>query len=281
MSLSHQDGLERSCTGGDWIRAAPEQPGLERMEARFGGHAFDRHSHDRYALGITLAGVQTFSYRGVPAVSLPGHAMVLHPGESHDGYAGTAEGFRYRMLYLDPSRIRDALRSRMGHLPFVATPISAHAQLIGVLCEALGDLARPLEELETNDVSVALADCLLTLDRSPVRRRAASDIKAVERARRYLDVHCTENVEADILEQETGLDRFTLTRQFRSQLGTSPHRYLVMRRLDKARKAIRAGDSLANAAVLAGFADQSHFTRHFRKTFGLSPGRWRTLSLAH
>ena len=281
LTASGPNGLERSCTGRDWIRAAPEQAGLERMEARFGGHAFDRHSHDRYALGITLAGVQTFSYRGAPAVSLPGHAMVLHPGESHDGCAGTAEGFRYRMLYLEPSRISEASRGRTGHLPFVALPVLAHARLVEVLSEALGDLARPLEALETADVIAAVTDCLLSLDRSPARRGAAPDAKAVERARLYLDAHCTETVEATVLERETGLDRFTLTRQFRSQLGTSPHRYLVMRRLDKARKIIRAGDSLAEAAALAGFADQSHFTRHFRKTFGLSPGRWRALSLAH
>ena len=73
LTASSPNGLERSCTGGDWIRVGPEQAGLERMEARFGGHAFNRHSHDCYALGITLAGVQTFSYRGVTAVSLPGH----------------------------------------------------------------------------------------------------------------------------------------------------------------------------------------------------------------
>jgi len=281
LTVSCPNGLERSCTGRDWIRAAPEQAGLERMEARFGGHAFDRHSHDRYALGITLAGVQTFSYRGAPAASLPGHAMVLHPGESHDGCAGTAEGFRYRMLYLEPSRIADASRGRMRHLPFVAVPVLAHRRLVEVLSEALDDLTRPLEALETADMIAAATDCLMSLDISPARRGATSDIRAVERARLYLDAHCTEAVEASALERETGLDRFTLTRQFRSRLGTSPHRYLVMRRLDKARKVIRAGDSLAEAAALAGFADQSHLTRHFRKTFGLSPGRWRALSLAH
>jgi len=281
MSLSDPDGLERSCTERDWIRVAPEQAGLERMEARFGGHAFDRHSHDCYALGVTLSGVQTFDYRGAPAISLPGHAMVLHPGEAHDGRAGTEDGFRYRMLYLAPSRIRDALCGWTGHLPFVATPICAHVQLVEVLHEALGDLTRPLEALEADDVVAAIADCLLTLHRSPARRDTALDVTAVERARRYLDAYCTENVDADRLEQETGLDRFTLTRQFRGQLGTSPHRYLVMRRLDRARKAIRAGHSLADAAAHAGFADQSHFTRHFRKAFGLSPGHWRTLSLPH
>ena len=283
MRLCRQDGLERSCMpeGRDWIRAAPPQEGMERMEARFAGHAFDRHSHDCYALGVTLSGVQTFAYRGAPAVSLPGHAMVLHPGESHDGQAGTAEGFRYRMLYLEPSRIRDALHGLIGHLPFAALPVCEHARLVALLHEALDDLARPLEALEADEMIGALAECLLTLDGSSARQRSVPDTRAVEQARRYLDAHCAGTVEAAALERESGLDRFALTRQFRSQLGTTPHRYLVMRRLDRARKEVRAGASLADAAASAGFADQSHFTRHFRKAFGLSPGRWRALSLPH
>jgi AraC-like DNA-binding protein len=47
-----------------------------------------------------------------------------------------------------------------------------------------------------------------------------------------------------------------------------------MRRLDSVRRSLLAGSSLVHAAVAAGFADQSHMTRHFSKTYGLTPGRW-------
>ena len=79
------------------------------------------------------------------------------------------------------------------------------------------------------------------------------------------------------LEAIAGLDRFTLARQFRATLGTSPYRYLIMRRLDIVRQLIREGASLVDAAVDAGFADQSHMTRHFKQAYGLSPGLWRRL----
>src|SRR5262249_14492154 len=62
LTTPDQRGLERSCR--DRIVMAPHQPGLERMEAYFSGHAFDRHSHDCYALGYTMSGVQMFDYRG-------------------------------------------------------------------------------------------------------------------------------------------------------------------------------------------------------------------------
>ena len=53
-----------------------------------------------------------------------------------------------------------------------------------------------------------------------------------------------------------------------------------MRRLDRARGLIRAGQPLGQAAAAAGFADQSHMSRHFKRAYGLSPGRWARLSRA-
>ncbi len=76
------------------------------------------------------------------------------------------------------------------------------------------------------------------------------------------------------------MDRYELARQFRRLVGTSPYRYLVMRRLDAVRDAIQMGESLADAAIDSGFADQAHMTRHFKKAFGVTPGKWLTLSNA-
>jgi AraC-like DNA-binding protein len=75
----------------------------------------------------------------------------------------------------------------------------------------------------------------------------------------------------------TGLTRYELARQFRIALGTSPHRYQVMRRLEYARAAIHHARPLAAVASEAGFADQAHFTRAFTAAFGLTPGRYRAL----
>src|SRR3546814_7821523 len=85
---------------------------------------------------------------------------------------------------------------------------------------------------------------------------------------------CTGFVTLDKLEAATGRDRWSLSHDFRTFYGTSPYRYLTMRRLDTVRRTLFAGTSLAHAAASAGFADQSHMTRHFLKTFGLTPGRW-------
>jgi len=84
-------------------------------------------------------------------------------------------------------------------------------------------------------------------------------------------------VHSSELESITGLTRYDLARQFRTMLGTSPYRYLLMRRLGFARERIHARRPLADVACEAGFADQAHFTRVFKAAFGLTPGRYRAL----
>src|SRR5204863_2518434 len=71
--------------------------------------------------------------------------------------------------------------------------------------------------------------------------------------------------------------RYDLARQFRIMLGTSPYRYLLMRRLEFAREQIHRERPLVEVAFDAGFADQAHFTRAFRSAFGLTPARYRAL----
>jgi AraC-like DNA-binding protein len=80
------------------------------------------------------------------------------------------------------------------------------------------------------------------------------------------------------LEAVAGVDRFTLARHFRRALGTSPDRYRTMRRLGLARAAIERGLPLAETAASAGFADQSHMTRQFKRAYGLTPARWTALT---
>ena len=77
----------------------------------------------------------------------------------------------------------------------------------------------------------------------------------------------------------TGLTRYDLCRQFRTMFGTSPHRYLLMRRLEFARDRIHRGRPLVEVAYDAGFADQAHFTRVFKSGFGLTPTRYRALRI--
>ena len=274
-------GLERSCRAdAGWIASARSTDGVELFRAWFAGAPYATHRHDTYAIGLTDSGVQVFDYRGRQRASRPGQVVVLHPDEAHDGRAGTAEGFGYRIVYVEPALLGEALRTLRGRahpLPFVREPVSRHPVLARAVREAFNG---PLDALAIDALVADLAEGLLAGEREnttpQISRRV--DIRAVERARQFLDAERTRVVRSSELEAITGLTRYELARQFRIALGTSPHRYLLMRRLDVARARLREGcASISNVAAETGFADQAHFTRAFRAALGLTPGRYRAL----
>lgn len=287
IESGHTSHLERSCVRRpDSIRFGPSVPGIERAEVYLSGCAYEPHRHDTYAIGVTTAGVQTFRYRGARRVCLPGQLHFLHPDEVHDGGAGTDEGFGYRILYVAPEVVRDALPT--GALPFVPDPVQEPGRgtdpLGPLLTDVLTDIDEPITELRCAEIAAAAADSLQSLTERPGTSRATSsaaiDMRAVRQVREYLATHLREQIPASTLEGITGIDRYTIARHFRRAFGTSPDRYRTLRRLELARVAIGSRRPLAEVAAESGFADQSHLTRQFKRAYGITPGRWASLTAA-
>jgi AraC-like DNA-binding protein len=271
-----RDRLERSCGPGEnRIRLGDCAPGIQTADVRLTSCAFERHRHDSYAIGITTGGVQRFWYRGERRLCLPGQIHVLHPDEVHDGGPGSPDGFAYRILYVDPALIRDALGD--APLPFVGEPVHDDSPATRELRLLLGTLGGPVSDLGRHDVAVTVADALLAMGGLPAAE-GPIDLAAVRRVRDHLSAHAGEPTPASELERISGLSRYSLARQFRRAYGTSPDRFRTMRRLELAREAIGSGMPLAAAAAETGFADQSHMTRQFTRTYGMTPGRWAAVA---
>jgi AraC-like DNA-binding protein len=255
----------------DWIQRAPSANKFERIEAFISGHGYDMHRHDTYAIGRTLSGVQSFQYRGQERHSLPGGTIVLHPDEAHDGQAGTEDGFQYRMLYVEPAMIQQILGGKP--LPYIKNGISLDPRLYAATHALLSSMDYPMDVLEEDDALFELANALRAVSGASEKEKGF-DYRAAERAREFIHGAMDRTITLPELAEHSGRDRWSLSRDFRLLFGTSPYRYLTMRRLDLVRSLLLHGQSLTSAALVAGFTDQSHMTRHFSKTFGLSPARW-------
>jgi AraC family transcriptional regulator len=95
-------------------------------------------------------------------------------------------------------------------------------------------------------------------------------------AKDFMDTHLERNIQLSDVAEKCLLSSSHFSRSFRVSVGVPPRRWLIARRIDRAKKLLSAhGADLANVALDCGFADQSHFTRAFSALVGATPGRWR------
>lgn len=104
--------------------------------------------------------------------------------------------------------------------------------------------------------------------------RNSNTPRAIERARHYLHDNFNESVSLDQLVALTRLSRFHLVRAFALHTGIPPHAYQLKLRIERACALLRAGITAAETATQVGFADQSHFTRHFKRLRRITPGQY-------
>jgi transcriptional regulator GlxA family with amidase domain len=103
---------------------------------------------------------------------------------------------------------------------------------------------------------------------------AGFEPKRIKRVRDLVESCCHQPLTLGALAREAGLSPPHFMRVFKAATGMSPHAYTIQSRVRRARSLLRQGESVASAAVAAGFTDQSHLTRHFKATFGFTPGRY-------
>lgn len=260
----------------DWVRAwRPAVAGIsEVFHARFVEHRYPRHAHQDWTLFIVDDGAIRYGLdtraRGVGR----GRVTVLPPHVVHDGRPATSSGFRKRVLYVGTDLLPEDL---IG--PAVDEPDIVEPGLLGSVRRLHGLLEHPDDALG--------AEALLALVTERVRRRfRPAGERRSDPGRGELAVSLRELIDANLFEQLTlaeagailGATTPTLVRAFAHAFAITPHRYLVARRIEAARRRLLDGEPIATTAAAVGFYDQAHFTRSFRRHVGVTPHRFATSS---
>jgi AraC family transcriptional regulator len=95
----------------------------------------------------------------------------------------------------------------------------------------------------------------------------------------YIEEHLGAKLTVEDIAAAVELSKCHFARVFKSTLGISPMAYVAARRVERAKcMMIDSAESLADIALSCGFADQSHFSRQFRRAVGVTPGQWRRSS---
>jgi AraC-like DNA-binding protein len=276
--------LSRDDVRNDWASYWCSPDGLlEAMHAYFRGHVYHRHSHETYSFGLTETGSQGFTCRGAGHVSTAGMVMAFNPDDPHDGHAATAGGFTYRMIHMRPALLTGVLADVTGRpeeAPLFAAPVLGDPALAAALRRLHTALTGPASVLEraerlTAMVGTAARHAATPRLPGPDRRTARDRAAAAERVRAFLHDSYAGQATPAGLAAAAGCSRFAAYRAFRGWFGLSPSEYERQLRLRAARRALATGTPVADVAAAAGFADQAHLTRWFRRCYGITPGAYR------
>ncbi|MCF2532020.1 helix-turn-helix transcriptional regulator [Yinghuangia soli] len=249
----------------------PDVPGIsEVFHAHFTEHVYPKHTHDTWTLLIVDDGAVRYGLDRHEHGALPSTVSVLPPQVPHDGRTVHPEGFRKRVLYLDAPMLDGRLIGRAVDDPTLADPLLG--ERIGQLHAVLEVPDHPLEA--ASRLALIRERLVHHLDRPEAAEPVRRDARLAHQLRELLDARMPQGVTLEEASALLHAHPAHLVRSFTREHGLPPHRYLTGRRVELARGLLLDGRRPAEVAGLAGFFDQSHLNRHFRKMLGISPAAY-------
>jgi len=252
------------------FRRDPDLPDLEAREACYRREAFRPHTHEAVSVGLIRAGSTRFLLRGRSRAARAGQIVVIPARAPHACNPDPGAGLDYRMFYLAPALLAGAADAACGlpAFPPVLDDPELFAAWDGLYAAMAG--GAPREEKQAK-----LAACLRGLLLRRIRPETPGAVNpAVERALRRIAASHGVFVPLDELAAAAGLSRCHFLRVFTAAIGLPPHRYQMQRAVERAKALLAGGAPISQAALEAGFADQSHFSRRFREFTGATPGQY-------
>ncbi|MFF1870174.1 helix-turn-helix domain-containing protein [Kitasatospora herbaricolor] len=259
-------------TTGQKVRAwrPPVAGVVEVFHARFTQHAYPMHVHDAWTLLIVDDGAVRYDLdrhrRGTPDDTV----SLLPPQVPHNGSPATEQGFRKRVVYLDMTQLDERFIGPAVDSPDIVDPLLRRR--VGQLHTVLADRG---DEFEAESRLALIAERLRGhLRPEPAFGSAVPDHGIAGSLRDLLDERLVRGLALDEAAALVHAHPAHLVRAFSGAFGIAPHQYVVSRRIDLARRLLLDGQPAREVAIAAGFYDQSHLTRHFKRVVGTTPGRY-------
>lgn len=243
------------------------------IQGTFRAFTFPRHMHESYSIGLVHQGTNYFECNGTNWAAHAGNICVMNPEQIHSGKADD-RGWTYTNMFLEPATLHAAVGS--AH----ASPIWFKQHVFDDAATARHLTALVQTSLSGGDSMAAECEYALLLarlgqvaSRSLHHEKASSKTGAILRVRDMLDSVCHRSVTLAELALACDMNTFHLVHRFTKEVGISPYAYHMNRRLQHAQRLLEGGSFVAEVAFSTGFTDQAHFTRHFRRFLGITPGR--------
>jgi AraC-like DNA-binding protein len=262
------------------FRRSPAYLGVELIDV---AHSARRWSHlnGAFAFGTMWDWHGRIEYRR-RRYDLPrGNMLTFDPNEFFDSQAFEGRAGSFGVIEVSPAKFEALCRAEgaRGPIHFGAPVATPSAELTRALSGLRSAVVRGTDTLEQQSwlAAVTHAAVATALERGTRVVGTFSPLGPCERLRDLL--HSSESSTINLCDfaEQAGVSQFQLLRAFKKRYGSPPHAYRLHARILRARQMLHAGFTVAEAAAANDFTDQSHFTRHFRRIWGITPGRYATL----
>ena len=254
-------------------RHATSVPGVDAISI-LSDRSFPRHSHDEFGFGYVVRGGQeSWSGRG-SVEARAGDTITVNPSELHDGIGHSGRPRQWNMLFISPSVISEYAGKSPSTAEFEqpVIPANPHRVLVELAFAAVTAPSIDHNHVEKR-VTLALRDVLSSGNHDRLGSDASCS-RAVSEIVTRIHEEWSEPLSLSDFANISGLSKYQTLRHFLKEVGATPHAYLTQLRVKQSKRLICTGMPLAEAAIAAGFSDQSHMTRAFRRQFGVTPGRF-------
>lgn len=243
------------------------------------------HSHTCWSLGAVTSGSSTFCYRDATYQISAGDLVMMNPHWVHACNPIENQHWAYLMLYVDTAWLTD-LRYKLGLLdtPYwrdIATAVITQPALYAGYCDMaaclldeqrdIDDKQSVLNEYLSRIMCTLAPEAPVTLPRVP---------RALEQVAAFIRANCAADISLERLCQHSGYSTGHLIRAFKQHFGLTPHAYLINQRIQMGQKALKQGQPIVEAALNAGFNDQPHFQRTFKRLVAATPNQYRYPSIS-
>ncbi|QVM93562.1 AraC family transcriptional regulator [Pseudomonas entomophila] len=247
-------------------------PALPFVEARRVGDGrqvcYAAHSHESFSIGVITGGRSTYLTGNARHEVAAGTTVLMNPGVVHTCNPIQGEPWSYLMLFVD----MPWLQAR-GFVPPEAT-LSTSPGLYGHLLQVFAEL---FEDRQAGSKEARLAAFFDVLPRYLEARAGTRSVQhpRLDMAAAFMRAHRLDPLTLEDICAAAGLSQAYLTRAFAKRFGLTPHGYLLDLRVQHARAQLRLGRPIAEVALEAGFADQAHLQRVFKRHLAATPGHYR------